>query len=521
MMSLQSALTVLYCEIDEWWQRQLVTGRESFESQSRLYTSELLTLAIVAEWPGWRNKHDFWHYAHFHLWVAVPSLVLERRPRRHVESERIRTTLARLRSDDVADPTPVFHALEVVMPNGYRLRSDAWQASSDSVAESSATERFRWATDHSDGRSHSLAGSIAWADNLIRGGSHDNQESQQGETLQCPGVAQFGEAVETVQSAGTQAHPSSPTLPRPLDNEACAGRQFEQGLESSGVRPIGPRRTDWKLRGSSETSAAIHLYQLIAATRIHIGRAKVPSLACVFLLAIVLAESVTNLVSPLGGMLLHLLVFGTLIVQGAVETRNHGATLFLSLALVPLIRVVSLGIPLGVFSQEWWFVLTGIPILAASLTVVRSMGLSRHDVGLCLPSRTQWILTAVVAGSGLVIGYVEYLILGASSLSAQANAPGTALIAGSLLLGTGLTEEFVFRGILHTGATSALGLLPGILFTSVLFAVMHLGHGSMLHVGFIFTIALLFGYTRHWTGSLLAVVLAHTLANVVFFIALP
>ncbi len=244
----------------------------------------------------------------------------------------------------------------------------------------------------------------------------------------------------------------------------------------------------------------------------------VVQLAILYAIAIGCAEVLTTYASPLLGLSIHLLVFTASIFHGAIEPRPKAMALWLSISLVPLIRIVSLGLPLGAVSLEWWYVLAGLPPLAAAITAVRVLGFSRRQIGLQLPTGAGWLLTIIVISTGVVIGMAEFSLIG-QVITVEASTTGQLVLFGSILiLGTGVVEEVVFRGVLQTAAMAALGTTGGIVLVSVLFAVMHTGHGSILNVWFIFGVSLYFGYVRYVTGSLLAVIAAHSVANLVLLI---
>jgi uncharacterized protein len=243
-------------------------------------------------------------------------------------------------------------------------------------------------------------------------------------------------------------------------------------------------------------------------------------IALLYTLAIIVAELVTTFIHPLTGTLIHGAIFATGIVHGATDTRHRAGNLWMSLSLVPLIRLVSFGLPLGVFPQEWWYVLTAIPLMTAALTAMHTLELSRKDVGLVLPRPGSWSLTIVVGLSGLFIGLGEYVLLGPSLLFDDESARRLLLAVTILFIGTGVVEELIFRGVLQATAAKALRFWPGIAVVSMLFAVMHIGHGSVLNVGYIFLVAMYLGVARRQTGSLLGVTIAHTLANFVLLIAM-
>jgi uncharacterized protein len=239
-----------------------------------------------------------------------------------------------------------------------------------------------------------------------------------------------------------------------------------------------------------------------------------------YVVAVVIAEMITTFTSPLLGTLLHAAVFTAGIIHGAVDTRSRASALWMSLSLVPLIRVVSLGLPLGAFPQNWWYVLTSIPLIAGAVTAIQVLELKWSDVGLIRPQHGTWSLTIVVGVSGLFIGFGEYVLLGPSLIFTQVSVQDLMLAVIILFIGTGVVEELIFRGILQRTATQAIRFWPGAIVVSLLFAVMHVGHGSWLNVGYIFLVAMYFALVRRQTGSLFGVILAHTLANFVLLVAM-
>ena len=91
----------------------------------------------------------------------------------------------------------------------------------------------------------------------------------------------------------------------------------------------------------------------------------------------------------------------------------------------------------------------------------------------------------------------------------------------SLILFTGISAELLFRGVLLTAAVRTLGPWRGILFSSLLFALMHIGWNSALDVLYVFFVGVGFAIAVHRSGSILGTSLAHGLANILLFIILP
>ena len=89
-----------------------------------------------------------------------------------------------------------------------------------------------------------------------------------------------------------------------------------------------------------------------------------------------------------------------------------------------------------------------------------------------------------------------------------------------LMVSTGFAEELIFRGVIQRASIQALGRF-GLLYVAILFAVLHIGYGSIPDLILVFTVALLFGWVAEATWSLLGVTLAHGLTNIVLFLVMP
>jgi hypothetical protein len=90
-----------------------------------------------------------------------------------------------------------------------------------------------------------------------------------------------------------------------------------------------------------------------------------------YLVAIALAETATVFVQPLWGVVLHIVTLVVLVGHSALATRSPHQKLLISLALVPLIRIISLSLPLADIPRTWWFPIIYAPLLAAGIVVMR------------------------------------------------------------------------------------------------------------------------------------------------------
>ena len=241
--------------------------------------------------------------------------------------------------------------------------------------------------------------------------------------------------------------------------------------------------------------------------------------AIVYLLAITLAEVVTILYMPVWGIVCHLVILVAVLLHSALgfAGKYYYRQLVLSLALVPLVRIISLSMPLVNIPQLWWYPIIYAPLLAAAFVAVRILGYRAEDVGL---NFRLFPVQLAVALTGIVFGIAEYFILMPQPLIAELTWQKIWLPAVILLVSTGFVEEFIFRGVLQRTAVEAFRWW-GIVYVSLLFAVLHIGFLSWLDVIFVFAVALFFGWVVKKTGSLFGVTLAHGITNIMLFLIVP
>ena len=236
-----------------------------------------------------------------------------------------------------------------------------------------------------------------------------------------------------------------------------------------------------------------------------------------YFLALTAAELITAIGEPVWGIFGHIVILTAVILHSALTSRQSSQQLLLSLALVPLVRIISLSMPLANIPQAWWYVIIYTPLLVSALMVVRILGLRAEDIGF---SSRLLLLQPVIALSGFVFGVVEYFILKPEAVVGEFTWQGIWPPALILLVTTGFVEEFIFRGVLQRTALEAFGW-RGIVYVSLLFAVLHMGFLSWVDLVFVFVVALFFGWIVKKTGSLLGVTLSHGITNIILFLVAP
>ncbi|HLB27365.1 MAG TPA: hypothetical protein VJN32_06915, partial [Dehalococcoidia bacterium] len=120
---------------------------------------------------------------------------------------------------------------------------------------------------------------------------------------------------------------------------------------------------------------------------LRLGRTRL-TFAAATLAAFATAEVITVFTDPITGIALHGVTLLALFVASGFGGRGERVAdgplsrLLYALALVPLIRIVSLTMPLGRFDQTYWFLAAGLPVLAAGVVIVGTLGIRPRDIGL-------------------------------------------------------------------------------------------------------------------------------------------
>jgi uncharacterized protein len=217
------------------------------------------------------------------------------------------------------------------------------------------------------------------------------------------------------------------------------------------------------------------------------------------------------------GLALHAVLLITFLAHG-VFSQDRLGRLYTAMAVVPLIRLLSLSMPFWLTDRTNWFALVNVPLIVSTLVAIYTLGYNLRDLGLKF---SHIRLQLLVVASGLLIGWLERLIIQPAPMAESLAFSDVLWPVLSLFFFTGLSEELLFRGVLQQTAIEALGKWPGILYIALLFGVMHIGWNSLLDILFVTSVGIYFGWIAYRTKSILGITLAHGLANVVLFIAIP
>ena len=205
-------------------------------------------------------------------------------------------------------------------------------------------------------------------------------------------------------------------------------------------------------------------------------------------------------------------------VNVAFFSRSDGMRkILIPLLLVPLLRILSLAIPIPHIMPIFWYLLVGIPLLLATFIVVRVIGVSKLSLRQSFMKLSFQILFGLL---GIPIGVLAAHLLSSPSSIVPGKTIGW-IISGAVILTlfSALIEEIIFRGLVQNVTLDSYGLI-GLFISSGLYAIMTVGTLSPGYMIFFGITGLLFAMWVKISGSLWGVILAHSLVNIIFLLLL-
>jgi len=245
-----------------------------------------------------------------------------------------------------------------------------------------------------------------------------------------------------------------------------------------------------------------------------IKRSAIPLLVA----AIGAGELVLVFVNLAIGVLLEAVTLGVILALQAALSRRIDGRAIVPLALVPLLRLLSLTTPLPGIPIVYWLALVGAPLAVGGVFAARGAGLGLGALGL---RRTRWLPQAAIAGLGVPAGLGAWFTAGPTTLIDDHAAPAELLVIGLLLaVFVGITEEFIFRGVIQAGL-SLVYPRGAIAFTAILYGSSYLGSLSFGYAAYMTLVGLVYGILVRQTGSILGACASHAILIVGALIAWP
>ena len=126
-MDLDSFLVTLYVFVEDWWQeRHPSSARKKKPGRPALLSDpEVITLAILAQWPRFRSERDFWRFASTHLRPYFPNLCSQSQLNRRVRALELELcALQRAFARELCEPSTIYRVLDTTLiPAMVRVRA--------------------------------------------------------------------------------------------------------------------------------------------------------------------------------------------------------------------------------------------------------------------------------------------------------------------------------------------------------------------------------------------------------------
>jgi uncharacterized protein len=237
----------------------------------------------------------------------------------------------------------------------------------------------------------------------------------------------------------------------------------------------------------------------------------------IYLVAFGGAEYISHFVSSLGGIIFYVSILFSLIILATFSENQYQRNARLALGLVPLIRIMSLALPVMLeLSRYIWYIVVSIPMLTGIITIMRVLKYGPGNVGLELSDP---IIQFLIACGGFFLGVIGFYFLKPSAWVVTANIQNIFIPSLVLIIFTGFIEELAFRGVIQR-AFDEIGPYWWI-YVSIVYPVLQIGQGSIANCIFSFVMSFYFGYMVKYTKSIIGVVVAHGLINVGLYLVFP
>lgn len=232
---------------------------------------------------------------------------------------------------------------------------------------------------------------------------------------------------------------------------------------------------------------------------------------------LVVAEAITLAAGATAGVFAHSFMLVLLLGLSLHLGTGSLQRLTLSVAVLPLVRILSLALPAAIVPIVYWYLEIGLAGIEGILLVMRRLNLSPADVGL---RRTSIAEIATVGVLGAILGLPAYLIGGRVDLGHGGGLVGLAIACAVVVVFVGFFEELLFRGLIQSAGT-ALFSRGGVLLSVGATVLMYSASLNPRYIIFIALVATLFGVVARRSGSIVAPVVGHAALALVQLVVLP
>ncbi|MFQ5891267.1 MAG: lysostaphin resistance A-like protein [Candidatus Methanofastidiosia archaeon] len=186
--------------------------------------------------------------------------------------------------------------------------------------------------------------------------------------------------------------------------------------------------------------------------------------------------------------------------------------------LLPLTRIVSSAMPLSELNFQMRISLVYSIVFLSAFLIFYNLKISFSELGYSLRG-FKFLPSVILLGS--VLGFVEYHILKPEVVIEPVNTINVATALLVFIVFTGYVEEMIFRGMIQNLSEKIWRKEFALVFSNVLFGIMHIVWQSPVEIVFVFSVGMLLGIIFFYTRNLFLVSVIHGVLNFFLFVIWP
>lgn len=230
---------------------------------------------------------------------------------------------------------------------------------------------------------------------------------------------------------------------------------------------------------------------------------------------IILAEVLIFLGNPDTAMPIHAfnLIFLSL---SSIYVKNR---IYPALMLLPLFRLLNVAMPVFFHLTLYSYALVYAPMFIPIYLILKEKFITHEEAGLTF--ERFWFYLPLALSMGLALGWGEYLILKPQMLTVNNDPLEILILVLVMIVFVGVVEEFIFRSSLQTVLQERIGIMAGLVLSSIIFGFMHSGYHLPLELLYVTLAGLAFGLLFWFSKSLPVIAFAHGVTNISLFLLAP
>ena len=234
---------------------------------------------------------------------------------------------------------------------------------------------------------------------------------------------------------------------------------------------------------------------------------------------IILVFELTIVVDARLGFLCYGVGWFAFLIYAIADEQTERQRFSIILLLIPSIRIINLSVPFDEIPIIVTLAFDGLLTLLIVFLFSRKLALNLPQLGL-KPTVGDLRSQTLVALSGFPLGWLGYYIFAPQPLMTLDHPLQWLLITFMVVIGIGMPTELIFRGVMLRVATEYLGPY-GVVFIAVIYAILHIGYGSLFVVLYVLVLGLYFSWIVIKTKCIVGVSFASGLLYLLTFILAP